>query len=263
MKSKFLILVMIVMSVLIGCGSRVKETGAINGADPSVVIGTYLGNSGSAFTIYSNGTADYYWVGWEDIQTGNEWNYDGTQLTIHVATLKCDVYATIIGDRVSDVPFNSTSKNWDAENFTKVLNNADHWTVADYKKMFDAVASETTVNSSASESIGLSNDENSTNSQIVDGDISPDFKQEVDDMETFYNSYCDFMEKYAKAVENGDVISMMDQYTKLLSDYAVYEQKLEYMNNNQKSMTQAELNYFLDAYNRIMKRMANVAYSVN
>lgn len=118
------------------------------------------------------------------------------------------------------------------------------------------------VQSASGYSSDSSYDADNNSSATGSNDISPEFKKQVDDLEKFYNDYCDFMEEYAKAAAKGDVLSMMDKYTKFLSDYTKYEAELEKLNNNQSSMTQAEMNYFLDAYNRIMKRLANVAYSV-
>lgn len=106
-------------------------------------------------------------------------------------------------------------------------------------------------------------EENTSDAGRDDNEISPEFKREVDAIEEFYNDYCDFMERYAAAASTGDVMSLMNDYTRFMSDYTTYATELEKFNSNQDSMTQAELNYFLDAYNRIMKRMANVAYSAN
>ncbi len=106
-------------------------------------------------------------------------------------------------------------------------------------------------------------DEKGESESEVEGDeISPEFKQQVDDLEAFYNEYCDFMDKYANASDPADLANMMTDYADFLAKYAICQKQLEEMNENQEQMTQAELNYFLDAYARIMKRMANVAYTV-
>lgn len=114
----------------------------------------------------------------------------------------------------------------------------------------------------ADSAYGTVNDSVASGSASGSVGISPEFKKQVDDLEEFYNDYCDFMEEYSKAAAKGDVISMMDKYTKFVGDYAKYEAELNKLNDNQNNMTQEEMNYFLDAYNRIMKRLANVAYSV-
>lgn len=99
-------------------------------------------------------------------------------------------------------------------------------------------------------------------SEAESDEISPEFKQQVDDLEAFYNEYCDFMEKYANASDPNDLANMMTDYADFVAKYAICQKQLEEMNENQEQMTQAELNYFLDAYARIMKRLANVAYTV-
>lgn len=99
-------------------------------------------------------------------------------------------------------------------------------------------------------------------SEAESGEISPEFKQQVDDLEAFYNEYCDFMEKYVNASDPADLTNMMTDYADFVAKYAICQKQLDEMNENQEQMTQAELNYFLDAYARIMKRLANVAYTV-
>jgi hypothetical protein len=56
---------------------------------------------------------------------------------------------------------------------------------------------------------------------------------------------------------------MMSDYLKFMGNFATYEKELQDLNDNQDDMTQEELNYFLDAYNRIIKRLANVSYAGN
>lgn len=84
---------------------------------PSYIPGLYIGENGSGLIIYSEGKADYYWYGWDSVETGDIWHYENNKLTIYMPSCQCDVYAEIPEEVTSTLVFKSNSSNWNEESF--------------------------------------------------------------------------------------------------------------------------------------------------
>lgn len=142
-------LILCIMLCFAACGSEKKapeeipETTAVveEIADTSFVTGTYVGNQGSAISVYEDGEAVYYWNGWEEIKSGNKWHYDDGVLTITVDALECDITAEI-DEQIAEgdeIIFKSDSINWDNETFIKAYSDRKKLTANEYRKVIEAI----------------------------------------------------------------------------------------------------------------------------
>lgn len=82
-------------------------------------VGIYVGDDGSYFTLYEDGTADYYWEGYDSIQHENTWSVDDGEIKIKLPGLYCTVSADI-SSKGSIYRFESSSIFWNDETFEKV-----------------------------------------------------------------------------------------------------------------------------------------------
>lgn len=89
------------------------------------------------------------------------------------------------------------------------------------------------------------------NNESSSSGVGNDVKEFVDCYEDFMNAYCDFMETY----DSSDV-SALTEYTKLLGEYAEWTQKAEDFDDD--DLNNDELAYWMDAQNRINKRLLEV-----
>lgn len=87
--------------------------------------------------------------------------------------------------------------------------------------------------------------------------VSAEFKHQVDDIVAFYESYCRFLKNYTNAAASGNYTDMINEYTRFMSDYAKYSDRLNKLNSSQSSMTPEELDYWLKAYAKIMNMLAS------
>lgn len=83
------------------------------------VLGTYVGETGSVIVVHQNGTATYYWYGWDDPKEDNKWNVDGGKITISLPSVGCEVSADIVEPN-NETVFTSKSMNWDDEKFVRI-----------------------------------------------------------------------------------------------------------------------------------------------
>lgn len=109
-----------------------------------------------------------------------------------------------------------------------------------------------------------SDSETANNNQTVqnggDGtDIRPEFKEMLDDYETFMNDYCDFMVKYTNANEE-DTASMLTDYLSLTSEELEWVDKINQMGNEE--MNDSELQYYLEVTQRVTKKLTDAALSM-
>lgn len=86
--------------------------------------------------------------------------------------------------------------------------------------------------------------------------VDPDLKAFLDSYEKFVDEYVDFMKKYQS--DPGNAIAMMDDYTRILKQYADFTDKINKYDT--KTMSKADLEYYLDVTNRCSKKMLSAAY---
>ena len=94
---------------------------------------------------------------------------------------------------------------------------------------------------------------------VVEGDISPEFKKEVDDYEKFFFEYVEVFKLYSAAAESKDIEEMetireeneelFDKYPKAMGDF---------MDIVDRDLTEDELAYFQAASKRITEKLREV-----
>lgn len=92
-----------------------------------------------------------------------------------------------------------------------------------------------------------------TAAELVDG-MRPEFKEAMDSYESFYDEYCDFMEKYS---ENPADLELLAQYSDMLSQLAEMDEKFEAWDSEE--LNAAELKYYLEVSARITQKLYGVA----
>jgi hypothetical protein len=96
------------------------------------IAGTYVGLHGSGITFLSNGTAEYFWKEWFDVETGDKWSFDGQRVTMHSNALEYDIYAEVTGESISTLNFQSDVDTWMDEMFVRVSDDAKSKDVDSY-----------------------------------------------------------------------------------------------------------------------------------
>lgn len=83
--------------------------------------------------------------------------------------------------------------------------------------------------------------------------IGMDFKAAMDSYESIMNEYVDFMTKYKN---DGNPVSMLADYTKMLNKYSEATQKFDAVDEG--SLNQEELNYYLEVQTRVAQKLLSV-----
>ena len=104
------------------------------------------------------------------------------------------------------------------------------------------------------ENTNNSSTEESAEADLIDG-MRPDFKEAMDSYETFYEEYCDFMEKYN---ENPSDLSLIMEYTEMLARSTEMSEKFEEWNTD--DLNDAEMKYYMEVNNRVAQMLVDVAY---
>ncbi len=91
--------------------------------------------------------------------------------------------------------------------------------------------------------------------ELVDG-MRPEFKEAMDSYEAFYDKYCDVMKKYK---ENPSDLSLLAEYTGLISELAEMDEAFEKWENT--DMNDAELKYYAEVNARVAAKLLAVAGS--
>ena len=84
--------------------------------------------------------------------------------------------------------------------------------------------------------------------------IRPELRDALAEYEAFFDSYCEFMKKYA---DSKDAVSMLSDYATFLSRYSEMMDKMDKLGKEE--MNQQELAYYLEVTARIQKKLASVA----
>ena len=102
-------------------------------------------------------------------------------------------------------------------------------------------------------------DEKDTEETVVEGDISPEFKKEVDDYEKYFFEYVEAFKPYLAAAERNDIKEMeaireeneevFDKYPKAMGGY---------MDIADRDLTDDEQAYFQAALKRITEKLREV-----
>lgn len=84
--------------------------------------------------------------------------------------------------------------------------------------------------------------------------VDPDLKKFLDSYEAFIDEYVDFMKKYMN--DPGNVISMLSEYTQIMTKYEDFAAKIEKYDSD--TMSKEDAKYYLDVVNRCNKKMLDV-----
>lgn len=88
---------------------------------------------------------------------------------------------------------------------------------------------------------------------LADG-VRPEFKEAMDSYEEFYDEYCDILKKYT---ENPSDMNLLTDYADMMTKSAEMTEKFNAWENN--DLNNAELEYYLDVNNRVMKKLLEVS----
>ena len=121
-----------------------------------------------------------------------------------------------------------------------------------------ATGSPTQSTAPVDEGIGLAENETEaiakeTTGDLIDG-LRPEFKEAMDAYEAFYDEYFEFLEEYKK---NPSDMTLMLKYTEMLTQVAEMNESFEAWDEDE--LNDAELKYYLDVNNRIMKKLVDIA----
>ena len=94
---------------------------------------------------------------------------------------------------------------------------------------------------------------------IENGDFSlvdPEFKQLMDEYESFYDDYIEFMEKYNS--DSANIINMMGDYSEMMTKMASWSEKIDAIDAD--SLSPADNAYYLLVTMRIEKKLIGSIY---
>lgn len=97
---------------------------------------------------------------------------------------------------------------------------------------------------------------------MVVEDLDPEFKNAMDIYEEFIYYYCDFLERYLKADTN-EQLGMMEEYAKVMGQYAEVTEAIQIMDAHRDEMTSAELQYYIEVTARTSQRMVEFSENAN
>lgn len=86
-------------------------------------------------------------------------------------------------------------------------------------------------------------------------EIRPEFKDAMDQYESFMNEYCDFMKKYASS--DGTDLNLLTDYANCMSKYAEVQKAFDAWDGQ--TMNSAETNYYIEVQTRVSQKLLTVA----
>lgn len=97
-------------------------------------------------------------------------------------------------------------------------------------------------------------DSTSTTTKADNSGVRPEVKKAIDDYETFMKSYVAFMKKYQNS---DDVTSMLKDYNDMMTKYSDMTSQFNSLQSKYQ-LNEAELDYYLEAQNRISDMMMEI-----
>ncbi len=127
------ILPLLYLLFLVGCGSVDEARYTEDNLNPnSDYAGIYLGENGSLFTLFDDGTADYYYRDYTTVHSDNKWTCDNS-----IVYIRYNSYCEITFDTSnSETVFKGNNiLEWEDEKYVKLSNTADHLSAEESKAM--------------------------------------------------------------------------------------------------------------------------------
>ena len=134
-------------------------------------------------------------------------------------------------------------KKYGANAYAKTL--TDCYVGNDYQGPVDGQPAD---NSSSSSSESNSTNESNTSSNAT-------WRQVLSEYEAWMNKYIDFMAKYKNTTDNSARISMMSEYSTLMTEMSEWTQKLDSVKGN---LSTSDLNEYVQALTRINQRLSEI-----
>lgn len=225
----------------------------------------FVGFKGSAMTLYDDGTADYYWIGGENIAEDNTWTSKDNVITVHLPSLYCYIKGTVEKNN-SFVMFRSDSSTWDDELFFGAGSIQKRPTVEEYDKWIEEVQdayqkevqkAQDLAENDTSEEVEETQEsedaisESSNESEIVNSDeIRPEFKEAMDSYEAFYDEYCDLLKQYSQDPSD---FTLLTKYADMMQKVGEVDEKFKAW--DEKDMTTAEQKYYIEVSARITQKL--------
>lgn len=94
----------------------------------------------------------------------------------------------------------------------------------------------------------------SVSSTVVSEGIRPEIKEALDEYESFFDGYCEFMIKYQ---ENTDDLDMLSDYIDIMYEYDEVMEKLEELKNTE--LTDEEEKYYFEVQSRITSKLLSIS----
>lgn len=88
---------------------------------------------------------------------------------------------------------------------------------------------------------------------VIGGDVTPEFKATMDSYEAFFDEYVEFMNNYQ---DSNDVVGMLTQYSEMMTRYAETMEALGEVDTA--SLSAADLAYYTEVTARITQKLATI-----
>ena len=264
---KLVIAVLVLSLLLCGCNRRFSKSGRNNSKDEKDYgkvqtessendedgfVGTYVGLHGSGITLFKNGTAEYYWKEWEDVETDDSWKFDNSRIIISSSSLGYDLYADIKGNNTSALTFKSDDSGWNDEIFVKVSDNTEKKDVDTYIALIEKELG-TKIERSSEDAAAEGSDSEETDEAVETSGVPPELKEYLDSYEAYVDEYVEFMKKYYK---NPSDLSLLTNYAGMLQKMSEFDDKLEKYDTDE--MSKEDYNYYMEVTLRCSQKMLNV-----
>ncbi len=246
--------------------------------------GTYVGLHGSGITLESDGSAEYYWKEWPQVDTSGTWKYAGGRVTAEFDSLGYEIYADVEDGNAATLTFEA-DYGWDEEMFVKVSSDTTSKSAEEYialiEKQLGVSLSDNGGQSDATKETQTKETTQSTETQTTDvgeqteqtaevqaaevqeeakpasaSGVDPDLKAFLDSYEAFIDDYVVIMQKYQA---NPSDLSILTDYASMLEKYSTFEETLNQYDSS--TMSAADSAYYLEVTTRCYQKMLAVAAS--
>lgn len=265
-KACFIILVIILVIGVIGCGNK-NGHNKDNGIDkaeeysmPNSAIGSMIPQPDSPYGKVIYESEDRFWIDVYDISGEQFENYIDTCKNFGF-TVDYNKFDNYYSAKDEDGYSLSLTYNADEETLSISMNaptdksesqeNEDTENTEGTSSQEEPSSEETIA--SKNEEPNTSESEDNDNQELVDG-MRPEFKEAMDSYEAFYDEYCNFMKKYA---ENPTDLELLTEYTDMVSKLAEMDKKFEAWDEDE--MNNTELKYYLEVNTRVTQKLLEVA----
>ncbi len=138
------------------------------------------------------------------------------------------------------------------ENFEKEPASSSN-NLNDIYSMLNSAEKSTNSLTSTNSSTTSETDKINTSATVTD-EIRPEFRKAMDDLESFYDDYCEFMKQYQA---NPTDMTLLSKYASMAAKLIEMNEEME--NWEGEDMNDAEAKYYLEVTNRITQKLLEVS----